>query len=215
MGLRKKSRDLFGWLASLVNVSKLLSVLETFSALLLLFPSFQIFSAGISEVWLLEGGKFIAPINFEFNLHRGKLSGIDPCASSPRFVALILVVAKFSLPRCAASMLMDPYLLFLLQRKSGIRMARVDSPTTSVSQFSLSFSPPPPPSPPPSLSLSFRTRQRENFFVWRELGRGDSSSILVLRSFRYLLVINLLLGFCQCTVVVYTGGAENFIVLFL
>lgn len=59
-----------------------------------------------------------------------------------RFVALI--VGQILLPRCVASMLMDPYLLFLLQRKSGIRMARVDSPTTSVSQFSLSFSPPPP-----------------------------------------------------------------------
>lgn len=114
-------------------------------------------------------GKFIAPINFEFNLHRvtrggerrirGKLYE-DFCP--PRFVALI--VDQILLPRCVASMLMDPYLLFLLQRKSGIRMARVDSPTTSVSQFSLSF---PLPSPNGTTrKLLFREELGRGFFLY-------------------------------------------------
>lgn len=86
-----------------------------------------------------------------------------------RFVALI--VGQILLPRCVASMLMDPYLLFLLQRKSGIRMARVDSPTTSVSQFSLSFSPPPPLPPLPFFSnettrkLSFEENSVEEILL--------------------------------------------------
>lgn len=42
-------------------------------------------------------------------------------------------------PRFVAPTLTDSYLIFLLQRKSGIRMARVDSPTTSVSQSFSSF----------------------------------------------------------------------------
>lgn len=133
-------------------------------------------------------GKFIAPINFEFNLHRvtrgggrrirGKLYE-DFCP--PRFVALI--VGQILLPRCVASMLMDPYLLFLLQRKSGIRMARVDSPTTSVSQFSLSF---PLPSP------SFRTEQQENFCSERNSVEDSSYTFVLRSSFQYLFVINLL-----------------------
>lgn len=120
-------------------------------------------------------GKFIAPINFEFNLHRvtrggerrirGKLYE-DFCP--PRFVALI--VDQILLPRCVASMLMDPYLLFLLQRKSGIRMARVDSPTTSVSQFSLSHSPSPP--------RLFERNNKKTF-----VQRGTRSRILLIPSY--------------------------------
>lgn len=120
-------------------------------------------------------GKFIAPINFEFNLHRvtrggerrirGKLYE-DFCP--PRFVALI--VDQILLPRCVASMLMDPYLLFLLQRKSGIRMARVDSPTTSVSQFSLSLSPSPP--------RLFEQNNKKTF-----VQRGTRSRILLIPSY--------------------------------
>lgn len=119
-------------------------------------------------------GKFIAPINFEFNLHRvtrggerrirGKLYE-DFCP--PRFVALI--VDQILLPRCVASMLMDPYLLFLLQRKSGIRMARVDSPTTSVSQ-SLSLSPSPP--------RLFERNNKKTF-----VQRGTRSRILLIPSY--------------------------------
>lgn len=152
-------------------------------------------------------GKFIAPINFEFNLHRvtrggerrirGKLYE-DFCP--PRFVALI--VDQILLPRCVASMLMDPYLLFLLQRKSGIRMARVDSPTTSVSQFSLSF---PLPSP------SFRTEQQENFCSERNSVEDSSYTFVLRSSFQYLFVINLLNLEYSCV-----GVAENVIlVLFL
>lgn len=120
-------------------------------------------------------GKFIAPINFEFNLYRvtrgggrrirGKLYE-DFCP--PRFVALI--VDQILLPRCVASMLMDPYLLFLLQRKSGIRMARVDSPTTSVSQFSLSLSPSPP--------RLFERNNKKTF-----VQRGTRSRILLIPSY--------------------------------
>lgn len=150
-------------------------------------------------------GKFIAPINFEFNLHRvtrgggrrirGKLYE-DFCP--PRFVARI--VDQILLPRCVASMLMDPYLLFLLQRKSGIRMARVDSPTTSVSQFSLSLSPSPP-----------RTEQQENFCSERNSVEDSSYTFVLRSSFQYLFVINLLNLEYSCV-----GVAENVIlVLFL